>query len=77
MNPWTGLPIFDATAVNRGAVEVADDADPDDELEEFERDEQRDDVELPNPEEIDSQDAQSTPGEGDRSVEQDDEQEQR
>ena len=79
VNPWTGLPIFDGTGVNRGAVEVADDDELDDELEEFERDEQRDDVEPPitEEEEIDSEDAQSTQGEGDRSVEQDDEQEER
>lgn len=63
VNPWTGLPIFDATAVNRGAVEVADDAELDDEFEEFERDEPRDD------EGVDSEDAESMSGEDDRAAE--------
>ena len=39
VNPWTGLPSFDATGAYRGADEPADDEQPDDELEEFERDE--------------------------------------
>ena len=67
VNPWTGLPIFGATAVNRGAVEVADDAEADDEFEEFERDEQRDD------EGVDSEDAESMSGEDDRAAEPDEE----
>ncbi len=71
VNPWTGLPIFDATAVNRGAVEVADDAEPDDELEELERDEQRDD------EGVDSEDAESMSGEDDRAAEPDEEPDER
>ncbi len=71
VNPWTGLPIFDATAVNRGAVEVADDEEPDDEFEEFERDEQRDD------EEVDSEDAESMSGEDDRAAEPDEEPDER
>ncbi len=71
VNPWTGLPIFGATAVNRGAVEVADDAEPDDEFEEFERDEQRDD------EGVDSEDAESMSGEDDRAAEPDEEPDER
>ncbi len=71
VNPWTGLPIFGATAVNRGAVEVAEDAEPDDELEEFERDEQRDD------EGVDSEDAESMSGEDDRAAEPDEEPDER
>ena len=71
VNPWTGLPIFDATAVNRGAVEVADDAEADDEFEEFERDEQRDD------EGVDSEDAESMSGEDDRAAEPDEEPDER
>jgi type II secretory pathway pseudopilin PulG len=67
VNPWTGLPIFGATAVNRGAVEVADDAEPDEELEEFERDEQRVD------EGVDSEDTESMSGEDDRAAEPDEE----
>ena len=39
VNPWTGLPIFDAIGAYRGVDEPADDEQPDDELEEFERDE--------------------------------------
>lgn len=37
VNPWTGLPSFDATGAYRDADEPADDAQLDDELEEFER----------------------------------------
>ena len=71
VNPWTGLPIFDAAAVNRGAVEDGDDAEPDDEFEEFERDEQRDD------EGVDSEDAESMSGEDDRAAEPDEEPDER
>ncbi len=38
VNPWTGLPSFDATGAYQSADEPADDEQPDDELEEFERD---------------------------------------
>ena len=67
VNPWTGLPIFDATVVNRDAVEDADDSELDDEFEEFERDEQRDN------EEVDSEDAESMSGEDDRAADPDEE----
>ncbi len=39
VNPWTGLPSFDATGAYRGTDEPVDDEQLDDELEEFERDE--------------------------------------
>lgn len=71
VNPWTGLPIFDATAVNRDAVEDADDSELDDEFEEFERDEQRDD------EDVDSEDVESVSGEDDRAAEPDEEPDER
>ena len=71
VNPWTGLPIFDATAVNRDAVEVADDAEPDDEFEEFERDDQRD------AEEVDSEDTESMSVEDDLAAEPDEEPDER
>ncbi len=67
VNPWTGLPIFDATAVDRGAVDLADDAELDDEFEEFERDMERDD------EGVDSEDAEFMPSEDDRAAEPDEE----
>ena len=67
VNPWTGLPIFDATAANRDAVEDADDSELDDEFEEFERDEERDD------DEVDSEDVESVSGEGNRAADPDEE----
>ncbi len=39
VNPWTGLPSFDATGAYRGTDEPVDDEEFDDEPEEFERDE--------------------------------------
>lgn len=71
VNPWTGLPIFGATTQNRDAVEVADDAEPDDEFEEFEPDEQGDD------EGVNPEDAESVSGEDDRAAEPDEEPDER